>query len=141
VRDIEVDLADGRIAATGLTAEDRDGVTRQALTRDDLVFFTNGSMSQNTMMGSTHTVATLSRDTGDRGCFSVWEKLAAQDPRFGNPRTFISDVDKSNWTSFFTTITADPTFYDYMRAKTGDEPGAGGAITVVDSSWKISFVL
>ena len=28
-----------------------------------------------------------------------------------------------------------------MEAKTGDKAGTGGAMTIVDSSWKISFVL
>jgi oleate hydratase len=43
--------------------------------------------------------------------------------------------------SFFPTITGDPTFYEYLQKKTGDKAGTGGAITIVDSSWKISFVL
>ncbi len=141
VRDIQVDLTDGKITATSLAGEDRDGTWHLGLTPDDLVFFTNGSMTQNTTMGSTHTVATLNRDTRDLGCFDVWNKLAAQDPRFGNPRNFISDIGKTNWISFFTTLTADPAFYDYMQAKTGDAANTGGAITIVDSSWKLSFVL
>jgi oleate hydratase len=43
--------------------------------------------------------------------------------------------------SFFPTITGDPTFYEYLEKKTGDKAGTGGAITIIDSSWKISFVL
>lgn len=141
VQDLQIADENGEIVVTGLTVKDSNGISHRELTRDDLVFFTNGSMTQNTTIGDTATVATLDRDTQDRGCFSVWEKLAAQDTRFGNPRRFISDIDRSNWISFFTTITGDPTFYRYMEAKTGDIPGRGGAITVVDSSWKIGFIL
>jgi len=36
---------------------------------------------------------------------------------------------------------SDPTFYEYLEKKTGDKAGTGGAITIIDSSWKISFVL
>lgn len=127
--------------ATGLSIRDGTGVRQLPLTRDDLVFFTNGSLTQNAAMGDTNTAPKLDRAVADRGCFTVWENLAARDPKFGRPATFISDVEKSNWMSFFPTITGDPTFFDHMEKKTGDKAGMGGAITIVDSSWKISFVL
>jgi len=127
--------------ATALTLRDASGVRRIALSRDDLVFFTNGSLTQNAAMGDTHVAPKFDRSTADRGCFTVWEHLAARDSKFGRPATFISDTEKSNWMSFFPTITGDPTFYEHMQKKTGDKAGTGGAITIVDSSWKISFVL
>jgi oleate hydratase len=127
--------------ATELTISDASGVQRLSLTRDDLVFFTNGSLTQNAAMGDTHSVPKFDREITNRGCFTVWEQLAARDPKFGRPAAFLSDVEKSNWMSFFPTITGDPTFYDYLEKKTGDKAGTGGAITIVDSSWKISFVL
>ena len=71
----------------------------------------------------------------------MWEQLAARDSKFGRPAMFISDIEKSNWMSFFPTITGDPTFYEYLEKMTGDKAGTGGAITIIDSSWKISFVL
>ena len=126
---------------TGLTVRDANGERHIGLSRDDLVFFTNGSLTQNTTMGDTHTLVPMNTDTTDRGCFTLWEKLAARDPKFGNPATFLSDVDKTSWISFFPTITGDRTFFDYIEAKSGDAAGTGGAMTVVDSSWKISFVL
>ena len=43
--------------------------------------------------------------------------------------------------TFFPTITADPTFFEFMEKKTGSKAGTGGAVTIVDSSWKIGFVL
>ena len=140
---VDLDLADtmGETVVTGLTVRDSDGSRHLELTRDDLVFFTSGSLTQNATMGDTTTIATLDRDTTDRGCFTLWEKLAARDPKFGNPAAFISDVDKSNWMSYFPTITGDSTFFDYMEAKTGNVAGTGGAVTIVDSSWRISFVL
>jgi len=135
-RDIGADTV-----ATELTFGDASGVQKLALTGDDLVFFTNGSLTQNATMGDTRSTAKFDRDTVNRGCFTVWERLAARDSKFGRPATFLSDVEKSNWMSFFPTITNDPTFFDYMEKKTGDKAGTGGAITIVDSSWKISFVL
>jgi oleate hydratase len=126
---------------TGLALQDADGERYLELTRDDLVFFTNGSLTQNSTMGDTDTVARLDTDTLDRGCFTLWEKLAAKDPKFGNPSVFLSDVDKTNFITFFPTIRGDRTFFDHMEAMSGDAIGTGGAMTIVDSSWKLGFVL
>lgn len=124
-----------------LVVRNRQGERRISLDRNDLVFFTNGSLTQNASTGGTDSMAPMNRDTEDRGCFTLWEKLAAHDPKFGNPATFLSDVDKTNFITFFPTIRADRTFFDHMENKTGDKCGQGGAITVVDSSWKLGFVL
>jgi oleate hydratase len=141
VTDIETININEETIVAGLAVRSPVGERRIALTRDDLVFFTNGSLTQNTTMGDKNSVVRMNRDVADRGCFTLWEKLAARDPKFGNPATFLSAIDKTNWISFFPTIKGDPSFYDFMEAKTGNKIGTGGAITVVDSSWKIGFVL
>lgn len=141
VVDMDVVEEAGETVVTGLLLRDAAGIRRAELSRDDLVFFTNGSMTQNATLGDTHRIATINRDTADRGCFTLWEKLAARDPKFGNPAAFISDIEKTNWISFFPTIKGDRTFFDFIEAKTGDKAGVGGAMTVVDSSWKLGFIL
>jgi oleate hydratase len=141
ITNIATEVIGDETVATGLTMRDSKGARDHALTRDDLVFFTNGSLTQNATMGDTHSVAALNRETADRGCFTVWEQLAKRDPKFGRPANFLSDIEKSNWMSFFPTITDDPTFFEYIANKTCDKAGMGGAITIVDSAWKISFVL
>ena len=141
IKDLTVEDAGGETVVTGLAVEDARGRQDLPLTRDDLVFLTNGSLTQKATMGGTATVAPFDKGTGDRGCFTLWERLAGRDRKFGNPSAFVSDVEKSNWMSFFPTITGDPTFYRFMEKKTGSVAGTGGAITIVDSSWKISFVL
>ena len=141
VTDIATSDVAGETLATELNIIDAAGAHRVTLTRDDLVFFTNGSLTQNATMGGDQTTAKFDRDVVNRGCFTVWEGLAARDPKFGRPAAFISDVERSNWMTFFPTITGDPTFYDFMEKKTGSQPGTGGAVTIVDSSWKIGFVM
>ncbi len=141
VVDMDIMEKPGETIVTGLTLRISDGERHVPLTRNDLVFFTNGSLTQNASMGDTHSVATLNRDTRDRGCFTLWEKLTARYPKFGNPAVFLSDIEKSNWLSFFPTIRDGHTFFNYMEAKTGDKAGSGGAMTIVDSPWMISFVL
>lgn len=133
------DVAEETIA-TELTLSGPIGADRVTLTRDDLVFFTSGSLTQNATMGTTDTAPLFDRQTTDRGCFTVWEKLASRHPKFGRPAAFVSSVEASNWMSFFPTISGDPTFTEFMEKKTGDKAGTGGAVTIVDSSWQISFV-
>ena len=141
VTDIATQDAHDQTIATALTITDKAGTRQVALTQDDLVFFTNGSLTQNAAMGDTHSKARFERQTTDRGCFTVWELLASRDPKFGRPGAFIADLEQSNFMSFFPTITAYPAFYEYMERKTGNKTGTGGAITIVDSSCGISFVM
>jgi oleate hydratase len=108
---------------------------------EDMVFVTNGSMAQNSAFGDNNTVAPTNRDTKNRGVFTLWEKLAAKDKKFGNPATFISDIDKTKWVSVFPTITDYPQFVERIEKVSGSKAGCGGAITIKDSSWLISFVL
>jgi len=140
VTDIEIMDATKETVVTGLAFRDSKGEHHIELTRNDLVFFTNGSLTQNATTGDTNTIAKMNRDTEDRGCFTLWEKLAFKDHKFGNPATFLSHIEKSNWISFFPTIKGS-LFKDYMEKKTGNVAGTGGIITIVDSSWKISFII
>ena len=94
VRDIETEQKGKETVATGLVYDDDSGRQRIKLTRDDLVFFTNGSMVQKTTWGDNDTVVSYDRDTSDLGLFDVWKKLAARDPKFGRPEPFISDIEK-----------------------------------------------
>ena len=141
VRDIETENQGKETLATALVYDGASGRQRIPLTRDDLVFFTNGSMVQGNTYGDNDTVATYNRDTTDLGLFDVWKKLAARDPKFGRPEPFISDIEGSAFHTFTITITGDSTFADYMSAKTGVTPPLikNGCITIVDSNWMITF--
>jgi oleate hydratase len=141
VRDIETENQGKETLATALVYDDAAGRQRVSLTRDDLVFFTNGSMVTNTTWGDNDTVATYNRDTTDLGLFTVWEKLAARDPKFGRPEPFISNIDQSGFYTFTITVTGDSTLADFMSDKTGVTPPLikNGCITIVDSNWMITF--
>lgn len=141
VREIETEDKGKETLATALVYDDASGRQRIPLTRDDLVFFTNGSMVTNSTWGDNDTVATYNCDTADLGLFDVWEKLAARDPKFGRPEPFLSNIDQSGFHTFTITITGDPTLADFMSAKTGVTPPLikNGCITIVDSNWMITF--
>lgn len=106
----------------------------------DMVFFTNGSMTQNSAFGDNYTVADTNRDTQDRGVFTVWEKLAARDPKFGKPEKFISDIDTTKWISFFPTITNCPAFYERIEKLSGRPIGSNGVFSFPESGWDISYL-
>ena len=70
------------------------------LTENDLVFVTNGSCTEGTIYGDQNHAP-----NGDAEKFvpaaagSLWKNIAKQDPSFGHPEKFCSDVAKTNWES------------------------------------------
>lgn len=108
---------------------------------NDLVFVTNGSMTQNCCYGDNKTVAFTEKSTEDRGVFTLWEKLAKKHEKFGHPEKFISDIDRTKWMSFFPTIKGYPQFIEKLEELTGSKAGTGGAISIKDSSWELGFIL
>ena len=110
-----------------------------AVADGDLVFFQNGSMTDASSYGSmTHAPAKLSKH--DSGGWTLWEKLAAGRPEFGNPAAFNSSIPESLWESFTVTL-KDTAFFDKMEAFTGNRAGTGGLVTFKDSNWFMSVVL
>lgn len=112
-----------------------------SITGDDLVFVTNGSITQNSTFGDNKTVAPINRSTEDRGLFTLWGKLAAKHEKFGNPKKFSSDIESMAWMSFFPTITDYPQFIQKLEELTGSKAGTGGAVSIKDSAWEIGFIL
>lgn len=107
--------------------------------KKDLVFFTNGSMTQNSTQGSMTEAPVMNRDTVHKGCFSLWEKLAKKCPEYGHPEKFAFDPDKSNFVSCSVTVRDYPQFFDYLAQKTGNLTGKGGCSTFVDAPWFINY--
>lgn len=105
----------------------------------DLVFFTNGSMTQNSTQGSMTEAPVMNRDAVHKGCFSLWEKLADKCPEYGHPEKFSFDPDKSNFVSCSVTVRDYPQFFDYLAEKTGNPTGKGGYSTFVDTPWFINY--
>jgi len=141
VVDMAVESEGDKTTVRGLTVESPDGRSEINLTDDDLVFFTNGSLTQNTTYGDNDTAVSWNFDRHDRGLFTLWEKLAAFDPKFGHPEKFISWPEKTRWISFFVTLVDHPDFVDYIEKVSGDKRGTGGGITVKDSGWDLGFII
>jgi oleate hydratase len=141
VVDMALESEGGKTTVTGLTIQSAEGRSKSNLTADDLVFFTNGSLTQNTAYADNVTAVPWNLDRHDRGVFTLWEKLAVLDPKFGHPEKFISWPEKTRWISFFVTLVDYPDFVDYIEKVSGDKRGTGGGVTVKDSGWDLGFII
>lgn len=139
VMDIDLDAVCDTVQCIRARLEGKDVTISVAET--DLVFVTNGSLTQNSTYGDNTTVAFVDRSTEDRGVFTLWEKLAKKHEKFGHPEKFIGDIDRTKWISFFPTIKGYPQFIQKLEELTGSPAGTGGAVSIKDSAWEIGFIL
>lgn len=115
------------------------------LIEDDLVFVTNGSCTENSTLGDDEHAPEVNTRPGEGGCWQLWKNIAAQDPAFGRPEKFCSDINATNWESA-TVTTLDDRIPKYIEKMCKRDPFSGkvvtgGIITVKDSSWLMSFTL
>ncbi len=135
VEEIHVEVEGDKKTVTHLEINTNGQTERVPVAADDLVYFTNGSMTQNSSLGNNKTVAVMNGDKEHRGCFTVWEKLAEVSPVFGKPEKFILTPDKSHFISYTVTLTGYPELFKYLEEKTTNVTGTAGVITLVDSAW------
>ncbi len=106
---------------------------------EDFVFFTPGSMTDSSRLGSMNKPADLVRNQTD-GSFALWKTIAKNRPELGRPENFCERVDESKWLSFTVTFKS-PKFFQRIEAFSGNKPGTGALITLKDSNWLMSIVL
>lgn len=139
VTDMDMDIQ-GKLKTVTALKMLRNGIeATQPVSKDDLVLFTNGSMTQNSTRGSMTKAPVMNMDTKDRGCFTLWEKLAAKCDDFGHPEKFAFDPMKTNFVSTTITITDYPELFDYLEKKSGNQIGTAGVTTFIDSPWYMSY--
>lgn len=115
------------------------------LIEDDLVFVTNGCCTESCAYGSQHQVPVLSVKNGEGACWDLWRNIAGQDPAFGRPEKFCSDIEKTNWESA-TITTLDGKIPPYLQKICKRDPFSGkvttgGIVTVKDSGWYMSWTI
>ena len=111
------------------------------LSENDLVFVTNGSITESSTLGTHHAPAKINTSLG--GSWNLWKKLAQQHKDFGNPDKFCGDISKTNFVSA-TITTLDEKIPAYVEKITGRNPFAGkvitgGIVTIMDSNWLMSW--
>ena len=115
------------------------------MTEDDLVFITNGSCTEGTIYGDQDHAPVGNAEVKKSGCWNLWKNIAAQDPAFGHPEKFCSDIEKTNWESA-TVTTSDETILSYIRKICRRDPRSGqvvtgGIVSCKDSSWLLSWTI
>ena len=139
VTDLEMDDACTVVKKIVATVKDRQ--TEIEVGENDMVISTLGSMTQNSTFGDNENPVVIN-ESPQKGFFSVWEKLAARDEKFGHPEKFTTNIDKTKWMSAFVTVKGCKEFCATIREKYGyPKDSTTGAISIMDSGWDISAVL
>ena len=144
VTNFVVDVQADKKTATELVVT-IDG-TEQAipLTADDLVFVTNGSITESSTYGSHHQAAPVSKELG--GSWRLWQNLAAQSDEFGHPEVFCENLPDRSWFISATATIKVPEIEPYIERLTNrslhdHKVNTGGIITITDSNWMMSFTI
>ncbi|EGJ27597.1 oleate hydratase [Streptococcus porcinus] len=144
VNNIRVDIKPDKKVAKELLLSTSGQSKKISLTEDDLVFVTNGSITESTNYGSHHTVAKPNKDLG--GSWNLWENLAAQSDEFGHPKVFYKDLPAESWFVSATATIKNPALEPYIERLThrdlhDGKINSGGIITITDSNWMMSFAI
>lgn len=144
VDNVEFEISADKKVAKKIIAKDKNGKDRSIdLTENDLVFITNGSMTEGSGYGDDNTVAPFNKEP--KGCWNLWRNIAAQSNEFGHPDKFCTDTEKSNWESCTVTCHDErvPNYIEKItkRSPYGGKTVTGGIITAVDSSWLMSWTI
>ncbi|WP_270321830.1 oleate hydratase [Weissella confusa] len=114
------------------------------LTANDLVFVTNGSITDSSTYGSHHQAAPVSKELG--GSWRLWQNLAAQSDEFGHPEVFCENLPDRSWFVSATATIKVPEIEPYIERLTNrslhdHKVNTGGIITITDSNWMMSFTI
>ena len=122
----------------------RDGKEEiMELTENDLVFVTNGSCTESSALGDNEHPPKLTVENGEGSSWALWKNLAVQNPLFGRPEKFCSDIQATKWESATVTL-LDDKIAPYIQDICQRDPYAGkvvtgGIVTVKDSAWLMSW--
>ena len=142
VENIQVDTSSDSKVATeiDMTTDGKDNSIK--LTENDLVFVTNGSITESTTYGDKTHPASVEHELGSS--WSLWENLAKQDPAFGNPDVFCKNIPEANWVISGTITLTDDQVVPYIEKISKKDPHSGsivtsGPVTIKDSNWLYGY--
>lgn len=142
VSNIDVRIVGEDKVAQKLVLEKAGAIEEIPLSENDLVFVTNGSITESSTQGDHYTPAPISKAPG--GSWRLWKNLAAQSPEFGHPEVFYENLPEESW---FVSATVTWQNFDvepylekltHRKLRTG-RIVTGGIITIKDSNWMMSF--
>lgn len=139
VTDITVEINGEEKVAKKLELEIAKEKQTIELTENDLVFVTNGSITESTAYGDNdHPAYTKKHQVG--ASWELWQKLADQSNDFGHPEKFYKNIPSQNWVMSATMTFSDERVNQYIQKINKKNPHSGsivtsGPCTIVDSSW------
>ena len=144
VENIEVEAAGGSKVARRLVMTVQGARKMLDLTETDVVFVTNGSITESSTFGDNDHPAPI--ETGHGGAWALWKNLAAQDPAFGRPEKFCENIPEANWTVSATVTLLDERIAPYIQKMTGRDPRdgrivTGGPCNFKDSNWLYGYTM
>ena len=145
VTNVIFDIHDGKKVATAIECKVKGVEKGILLTENDYVFVTNGSCTEGTIYGDQNHAPNGDAEVRTSGCWSLWKNIAKQDPSFGHPEKFCSDIAKTNWESA-TVTTLDDKIIPYITDICKRDPKSGkvvtgGIVSCQDSSWLLSWTI
>lgn len=143
VHDVDFEITPSSKQATYIhwTHEGATGGT--ALSENDLVFLTIGSLTENSDLGDHQTPAIIK--DGPAPAWDLWKNIAKKDTSFGRPEKFCSNIAETKWESA-TVTTLDKRIPEYIQKICKRDPFSGkvvtgGIVTAKDSSWLMSWTV
>ena len=145
VTNVLFDFKDGKKIASAIECRVKGVEKGIVLTENDLVFVTNGSCTEGTIYGDQNHAPNGDAEVRTSGCWNLWKNIAKQDPSFGHPEKFCSDINKTNWESA-TITTLDEKIIPYITNICKRDPRTGkvvtgGIVSCKDSKWLLSWTI
>ncbi|CAH0417791.1 oleate hydratase [Periweissella ghanensis] len=142
VKNVEVEINGDEKVAKRIFLVQAGAEKTLDLTPDDLVFVTNGSITESTTHGSHHQPAIPNPDMG--ASWQLWQNLAQQSPEFGKPDVFSTNLPAQSWYISATVTLKNEDVIPYLERLTNRDTHSGkivtgGIVTVRDSNWLMSF--
>ena len=123
VTNVIFDIHDGKKVATAIECKVKGVEKGILLTENDYVFVTNGSCTEGTIYGDQNHAPNGDAEVRTSGCWSLWKNIAKQDPSFGHPEKFCSDIAKTNWESATVTTQDHSLYYRHLQARSEERKG------------------
>lgn len=142
VNNIKLDHAHNALTATAIEETVSGEDKTIDLTPNDLVFVTNGSITESTTYGDNDHPAPMKHEVGP--AWTLWENLAKQDASLGKPGKFYRNIPNANWVMSATCTFKDDRVVPYIQKITGKDPHSGsivtsGPLTIRDSNWLLGI--
>lgn len=144
VNNVIVDTENGEKHAKKLQITVDSSPQEILLSDNDIVFVTNGSITESSTYGDHHTPAEITDEPGPS--WKLWENLAEQSSEFGHPKVFYQDLPEKSWHISATATIKNPAIEPYIERLTkrnlhDGKVNTGGIITIKDSNWMMSFCI